>query len=252
MDIFLGQEGPGNYWFALVQIDDYSAPPHRHNFDQVRYMLDGGFAFGDQVQPEGSVGYFTAGVTYTQRSEGPNVHLLLQCEGGGRATYISSAQLDRAVESLKARGRFENGRYIDDSKPDARPRDGFEVCWEEAVGRRVEYTPPRFDRPLIMSPEAFAFVPDPDQPGVARKLLGRFTERRLEIGFLRLEAGATARLDVEPVDTLFYVRSGGGQANPDVSGPDWVKDDALRLRAGESGSLKAVEPSDIFYVRLPA
>lgn len=251
-DLFLGDEGPGNYWFSLVRIDDYSAPPHRHNFDQVRFMISGGFGFGDQVQPEGSVGYFTEGVTYTQRSVGPNLHVLLQCEGGNGATYISADQMARAVETLSARGRFEKGRYLADGQDGA--VDGFEACWTEIVGHPPEYVSPRFDRPIIMNPQSFARSEMPGQPGVTRRRLGQFTERDLEIGFLAIEAGRVAHLPVADADIVFYAVSGEGQAEtadePATSGA-WRSGDGLRQRRGQAGVITARTDAELFYVRLP-
>lgn len=253
-DIFLGDEGPGNYWFTLVKIEDYAAPPHRHNFDQVRFMLSGGFAFGDQLQPQGSVGYFTEGVTYTQKADGPNTHLLLQCEGGGRATYISARQLEVAVQRLSQTGRFEKGRYTDETDRGPRTRDGFEACWEEVTGQSAKYTSPRYDRPLIMFPESFASVEDPDHPGVSRKLLGRFTERELEIGFLTMAAGCDVTLSASDADTLFYALEGEGTVPAGTGGEgeqSWGVEDGLRLRAGDYGRITSAKQSQLFYIGLP-
>ena len=64
-----GEEGRrDNYALTLVDIANaFATPRHRHNFDQVRIMMDGSFGFGPSlVQHKGSVGYFSEGTHYTQ------------------------------------------------------------------------------------------------------------------------------------------------------------------------------------------
>ncbi len=261
-DLFEGGPGPGNYWLTLVHVDEYSAPTHRHNFDQVRFMLDGQFGFGEQVQPPGSVGYFTAGLPYTQQSMGPCVHLLLQCEGADADPYISADQLSAAVTALKETGRFENGHYIDGSGSGVR-KDGFEASWEYTIGRPVSYPKPRYERPLIMQPEVFAFRPDPDQPGVQWKRLGVFTERGIEISFLKIESGASAVIEAAGSPVLFYVLAGAGvlpvgkgdalqDAREDAPLRRWAKGEALRLSPGETGRLACTDEATLFVLRLPS
>ena len=57
------------------------------------------------------------------------------------------------------------------------------------------YPKPRYPQPIFMDPASYDWVPVEGAAGVTEKLLGVFTERRSEAGFLRLEAGAryTAR-----------------------------------------------------------
>jgi hypothetical protein len=44
-----GTEGlPDNYELSIVDVaGDYETPPHRHNFDQIRFQLVGSFGYGE-------------------------------------------------------------------------------------------------------------------------------------------------------------------------------------------------------------
>src|SRR6202167_6506179 len=43
---------------------DYGTPRHRHNFDQIRYVLDGEFSAGTGAIDAGQCAYFPEGVHY--------------------------------------------------------------------------------------------------------------------------------------------------------------------------------------------
>ncbi len=251
-DLFVGDAGqPGNYWLALVRAETYQAPIHRHNFDQIRYMLDGGFAFGSEVQEEGTIGYFTAGIPYTQRAIGPNVHLLLQCEGGNAARFLSRGQIDQAVSALAQTGEFAGGKY----RPNCGdpPKDGFEAVWEHVVGEPVAYPEPRFLRPVIMQPDAFAWREDEHQPGVAWKPIGQFNERCLGVKFLRISAGAQATLPPEEITRLFFAIRGQGKLHDAAHATDhqWGANAALRLQPGEEATIIGDADSVLLSLDLP-
>jgi hypothetical protein len=251
-DLFTGAPGPGNYWFTLVHVEGYTAPTHRHNFDQVRVMIEGGFGFGPQVQAEGTVGYFTAGVPYTQNAERRCVHLLLQCESGDAEPYITQSQIAGAVTALKAHGRFVNGHFIDESGAEPVTRDSFEACWEYTVGRQIVYPTPRYDRPVIMDPAAFRPRPDPVHDRVLWRRLGAFNERGLAIAYLDMEANAIASIAAATSPRLLYVLAGEGAAGDgDTDAQSWAEGDAIRLEAGEIARLEAATIAQLFCVDLP-
>jgi hypothetical protein len=250
--MFAGTEGEaGNYWYTLVRISDYHAPTHRHNFDQVRYMLDGRFGFGDAVQEEGSVGYFTEGLPYTQTSMGNNVHLLLQCEGGSRSPYLSPEQVKRAAGELAKIGSFDGGRYTAPA-PGSTPIDGFEAVWQHVTGASVSYSSPRYSEPLILEPERFAFV-ESDQAGLSSKALGSFTEREIAIGFQKVEAGCTVTIAPTGQTTLFFVREGHGTCSSAVvlDKQAYVANTAVLVAAEEALMVSASSQTNLFVIRLP-
>jgi len=251
--LFTNGGGAGNFWFTLTRIGEYSTPRHRHNFDQVRYMLDGGFGFGEQVQEEGQVGYFSEGSYYEQQSQGPNTHVFLQCEGGSRAPYLSPQDTRAIGKELASIGRFERGHYIPPGGTEADARDGFEAVWEHATGQPVRYSEPRFPTPVIVDPANFAYLDDAAQPGVSHQQLMRVTERDLRIGFDQVGAGATYEIVADDRDTtIYFVEAGEGE----VTGPggerstygQWT---AFRLGRGARATLVATTATKLFVLGLP-
>jgi hypothetical protein len=245
-----GREGAlDNYALMLVDIEDaFATPRHRHNFEQVRIMLDGSFGFGpDKTQATGSVGYFCEGTWYTQSAQGRSTTLLLQVAGPSGHGYMSAGQLDRGIAEISANGTFANGRFRstgDDGAP--HDQDGYEAVWEHVFERRIAYPAPRYDAPVLMQPANFSFVPDLRFPGVARKSLASFNERGLSIAQLRMRAGSRFESTTrQPV--LLYCTAGEGTAG----GEAWSSGSAIEQPRGERVVLQANADSDFYVLGLP-
>jgi hypothetical protein len=133
LSLLQGEENTsGNFHLTLVYANDYVAPRHRHNFDQVRIVLDGAFGFDHgMVQEAGMLGYFTEGNYYTQKSVGKSMTLLLQAGGASGTGYMSDNQLRSAVENLQSKGQFNSGVFTWlDSTGKKHNQDGYEAAWE--------------------------------------------------------------------------------------------------------------------------
>lgn len=251
-DVFLGEPGePGNYWLSLVKVvDTYDAPPHRHNFDQVRVVLEGAFNFGAQDQDEGSIGYFCEGTVYKQTARGPSLTLLLQCEGGSGSRYISQTEMKHAVQELTgAGGDFVHGRFVGPDPVTGEPtkKDSYEAIWEQVVGRRLEYPKPRYQSPVIVRPEAFGYLPMADSDGVYEKNLGVFNERKTGIGFWKLDPGAKFSL-TDATRTLLFVKSGRVAVADHEVGAFF----AVEVDANETVEVRHVDHDvEILVLRLP-
>jgi hypothetical protein len=245
--LFTGEEGEANnYWFTLVQIRErYHTPPHKHMFDQVRFMLKGGFNFGSQEQPEGTVGYFTEGTEYEQSCDNYSFHLLLQSEGGSRTKYFSGRSMRGATETLKETGTFESGRY---RYADGTEVDGYEAIYKHLTGVLPKYTKPRYERPVIMDPGSFQWVEDESSTGVKRRPLGTFNERNLTLSMLEIEIGSKAQLCGGIGGTLIYTMSGSGN----IGDQCWSTGSSMRLAAGENIEIVATQDSQLFLIDLPA
>jgi hypothetical protein len=244
--LFTGEEGqPNNYWFTLVQVrDHYHTPPHKHMFDQVRFMLKGGFNFGPQEQPEGTVGYFTEGTEYEQSCDSYSFHLLLQCEGGSRTRYFSGKSMRGAVDALKKTGEFDKGRY---RYTDGTEVDGYEAVYKHLTGAFPAYAEPRYERPVIMDPDNFNWIEVDQDPGLRRKPLGVFNERALSISMMELDSSSMARLHGGAGGSLIYTVSGGGE----IDGQAWTGGTSMRLAANEETSITASQQSHLFLIDLP-
>ena len=55
----------------------------------------------------------------------------------------------------------------------------------------IEYPTPRYNGIVMMNPASFDWKKDKEQNGIARKILGDFTERHSRVGFIRIDKGAT-------------------------------------------------------------
>jgi hypothetical protein len=237
--LLAGDEGtPDNYSLTLVQVEQrYETPRHRHNFEQVRVMLEGRFGFGPgAMQEAGSVGYFCEGTPYTQRGEGPSLTLLLQCGGASGAGYMGFDALQRGIRQLATRGRFADGVFTwFDASGKKHNQDGYEAVWEHVNSRRLAYPKPRYQAPVILWPEHFGWLPA--APGVALKRLGLFNERGLGVALWRFDPGALLALQPAERRELLYVQHGSLEPGlPEGSAIDVPCGDAPVLRAGPRGA----------------
>ena len=132
---------PGNFQLSLgITGADFLSPRHRHNFEQYRCVLQGGFDFArdGKMQP-GMVGYFPEGVYYgPQSSAEDTVAAVLQFGGVSRNGYLGAAEVNAGMAALQQHGVFEKGIYRR-TGPDTghRSQDGFEAIWEH-VNRRPD------------------------------------------------------------------------------------------------------------------
>ncbi len=242
----------GNFEFTLAMAGSgFSTPRHRHNFDQVRIMLEGRFSFGrDQVQEPGSVGYFPEGCFYQQQGLGRSVTLLLQLGGANGEGYMDFEQLYRGAEEIRRHGEFHDGIYTV-RNPDGTlvNKDGHQAVWEHVFGRPLKFLRPRYQQAIIMAPDEYHWLPAPGgDAGVQRKLLGVFTERALGLWMLRLDAGAGYVLSGGAGGCLLFVRHGTGKW--DAGG--WLAQSTLHLAAGEQCRMQAETTAECYGIDLPA
>ena len=112
-NIFKGTPGtPENYRLVLTRNNGpYRSPRHHHNFDQVRFCLEGKLNIAPGVDIEaGDAGYFPEGAFYGPQDDGDTKRLSLTLQFGGASGsgYMSSEQLKAgpfgAGETRKIRG----------------------------------------------------------------------------------------------------------------------------------------------------
>ena len=235
---------------GLTGSGGWGTPRHRHNFDQIRYVLKGKYpASPHKVMGEGSVAYFPESVHYgpQDRPEGLEM-MVLQFGGASGSGFLSTPRREAANEALKAKGTFKDGVFTwIDAQGQKHNADGSAACFEEATGKKLAFAPPRYDDVVMMDPESYAWV-DTGTPGVTTKLLGIFTERNIRISFLRIAAGATfdtgSRTQIE---VLFMSRG-----DVVIDGKTYRDKTALELLPSDApAEIRANADSLFFSVTLP-
>jgi hypothetical protein len=245
-----GEAGsPQNYELLLAHTGGgFPSPAHRHNFDQIRFGLRGIFGDGKGIDVrEGHCGYYPEGAPYSIDSQESEV-ILLQFGGASGWGFTHFPQLFQAYSELSQLGEFRDGRFYrarPAGEPDAKMQDGYEALWQHIHGKPVVYPTPRYTKPVIMDPDAYAWRQL--QTGAARKVLGVFTERALEIGLLKLDTGTVWRFTEHSAPSLLYVLSGTGEAG----GFGLKAGFAAEIAASESPEFHASQDMLLFYSVLP-
>jgi hypothetical protein len=169
----------------------YFSPRHRHNFDQVRFIVAGKTRFGPLHCQAGDCVYFPEGVFYgpTEMLTDEATTCTIQTQGPSWAYYPDRDQLERATAEIAAVAELdrERGRV---RWPNGRWQDSYEAAWEHLTGQRLVYPAPRYREPVLLRSRAFTWLPAPDAPGVAVKPLARFNETGPAIRLVRLAPGA--------------------------------------------------------------
>jgi hypothetical protein len=245
-------DSPNNYLLnvGLTGAGGWGTPRHRHNFDQIRFVLKGTYpASPHKKMGEGSVGYFPESVHYgpQDRPEGLEM-MVIQFGGASGAGFLSTPRREAANEALKAKGEFKNGifTWVDDNGQKHNV-DGATACYEEATGKKLVLAKPRYDDIVLMDPESYDWIAS-ETPGVSIKSLGIFTERNTKIGFIKVDAGATYNTGSRSqIDVLFM-----SKGNITVDGKTYGDKTAIELLPTDSPvDIKANEESLFFVVTLP-
>ena len=239
------ETSPENFSMQLVRTGDaFHSPRHRHNFDQIRLQLEGENSYTrDGSMKPGSVAYFPESTPYgPQKTETDTLIMLLQFGGAGGLGYPSEPVYHKAVGELKTEGVFKDGFYTPAGSD--KGKDAFEAVWEYINGRPCEYAPQRYNAAVFMNPEAFNWIPETGCPGVERKLLGSFSERKVELSLVRAQPGGSLPLQGHLVG---FVNSGAGHLDDSALG----RHTAIELMPGEKAVLSGASEIEVLLIDLP-
>lgn len=250
--LLIGKEGaPDNFDLNVGRTGSggWRAPRHRHNFDQIRYVMKGQYPLDDQrTLPEGTVAYFPESVYYgpQDRPEGLQT-VVLQFGGASGNGYLSVDGREAANAALNRKGEFRKGMFVHrDAQGIEREVDGSAACFEEATGRKLEFAPPRYDDVVIMDPSAYAWIAQ-DAPGVSVKWLGSFAERGARIGFIKLDPNAVYEGGLHPAIEILFVTKG----RVAFEGKEYGPESAFEFEANEGPiALRAKEPTEFLCMVL--
>ncbi|OZC88418.1 hypothetical protein CH278_14695 [Rhodococcus sp. 05-2254-5] len=246
--LLFGVDGsPNNYDLntGYTGSGGWRTPRHRHDFDQIRYVVEGRLPYSEtDYLEQGWVGYFPESVHYgpQEREEGLRT-LVLQAGGASGNGYLSVAQREATNAELNKKGVFKKGLYhYTDENGVEQTLDGSQAIFEHATGRKLEFATPRYTDVIAMNPEAYDWIQQ-GESGVWDKWLGNFTERNLRLGFVRLDAGATYGAgQFSSIEILFQLNG-----NVLVGGEKYGAETGYEFLANEGPvAIEAVEPTEFF------
>lgn len=248
-----GEEGAvDNYKLNIGKVaPEFFSPRHRHNFDQVRFVLEGRVSIGPKVAlTAGQIGYFPEGVPYgPQTQDNGAVNMVIQCGGASGQGFMTPEQVSRGYETLLQHGRFDGGVfYRSDGSTVVHKStlDAYEAIWEFTNGRPLDYPKPRFEVPIIMRPENFEWQPHSKFSGVWTKVLGVFGERSFEIALIRIEH-ASLMLAPRGGRRLLFVVEGTGE----LGDRQLRRHSAVEVPTGMEVSIASNEALVLLVVGLP-
>ena len=242
--------GIDNFQLSLGRMSgEFYSPRHHHNFEQVRFQLEGELDFArDGKMKTGMVGYFPEGAFYGPQSQDPAttpMTVVLQCGGASGSGYLSRNEVKAGMDALKAEGEFKDGvfrRFKD--VPGKRNMDGYQAIWETVNKRPMVYPKPRYSRPFMMDPAHYEWVPLADAPGVAEKMLGVFTERRTVARFVKLDPGTTFEAQGR---SIYFVTKGKGA----VEDQRLERLTTIYVNRGERARIAAQDTVEMLHLGLP-
>ncbi len=246
------ENGPNDYLLnvGLTGTGGWGTPRHRHNFDQIRYVLKGNYpASPHKSMPEGSVAYFPESVHYgpQDRPEGLEM-MVIQFGGASGSGFLSTPRREAANEALKQKGEFKDGVFTwFDEKGQKHNQDGSAACFEYATGKKLAFAPARYDDIVVMDPEAYDWI-ESGTPGVSTKLIGTFTERNVQMRFIKIDAGATYNTGSRSQIEILFMSKGSITVDGKVYGE---KTGIELLPSDPAADIKANEDSLFFAVTLP-
>ena len=251
--LLMGQdESLNNYLLnvGLTGSGGWGTPRHRHNFDQIRYVLKGKYPVSPhKVMGEGSVAYFPESVHYgpQDRPEGLEM-MVIQFGGASGSGFLSTPMREAANDRLNAKGTFKDGifTWVDD-KGQKHNMDGSAACFEEAMGTKLTFAPARYDDVVVMEPSACAWIAT-GTAGVSEKVLGTFTERNVCIKMVKLDAGAKLNTGTRPQIEVLFMSTG----KITVDGKTYGDKTAIELLPTDAPVTISAQAESIFFtVTLP-
>jgi hypothetical protein len=240
----------GNFQLSLGQSSgDFYSPRHRHNFEQIRFQIEGTLEFGrDGKMKPGMVGYFPEGVAYGPQTQAPDqapLTAVLQFGGSSGSGYLARDEVKQGMTELRQYGEFRDGIFRrNPGVPGKKNMDGYQAVWEHVNRRPMKYPKGRYEKPVFMDSASYEWVASDDERGVHEKLLGVFTERRTQAGFLKLDPGAVHEARGRGV---WLVVSGTGT----VAGEPLRRLTTVYLDRGEKVRLAAASEIVILHLGLP-
>jgi hypothetical protein len=170
--------------------EDRYSPTHRHNFDQVRYIVSGEIEYGPLKCSPGDFVYFPEGVFYgptrvkTDRAE----NYTIQSQGPSWARLLTRAEAKEATAGIANKGMLDREKGIVHWL-DGKNQDSYEAMWELLTEQKLVYPSPRFHGPCLLRSEQFKWVSWDRGEGAYCKHLAVFNECGPAVKLIKVETG---------------------------------------------------------------
>lgn len=170
--------------------EDRYSPTHRHNFDQVRYVLSGEIEYGPLKCGPGDCIYFPEGTFYgptrvkTDRAE----NYTIQSQGPSWARLLTRAEAKQATVEIAKNGVLDREKGIV-RWPDGKNQDSYEAMWEMLTKEKLTYPAPRFSGPCLIRSEQFRWVNWNRGEKASAKHLAVFNECGPAVKLIKVETG---------------------------------------------------------------
>jgi mannose-6-phosphate isomerase-like protein (cupin superfamily) len=170
--------------------EDRYSPTHRHNFDQVRYIVSGEIEYGPLKCGPGDCIYFPEGVFYgptgvkTDRAE----NYTIQSQGPSWARLLTRAEAKEATAEIAKKGVLDREKGIV-HWPDGKNQDSYEAMWELMTEEKLVYPSARFNGPCLLRSEHFKWTSWRGGEAAYCKHLAVFNECGPAVKLIKLEPG---------------------------------------------------------------
>jgi hypothetical protein len=192
--------------------ENYYSPPHRHTFDQLRFVIEGKTKYGPMRLGSGDFAYFPEGVFYgpTESLSEELASCTIQTQGPSWGCFPTDAECAVAGEQLKGRGEMDRatGQFI---WADGKKQDSFEALLEQVQGGPAQYPPQRYRAPIQFHTDQFPWLESKLGAGVMTKPLARFNAGGPDVEMIRVAAGATLTGGRAEVHRMWVVFAGSGE-----------------------------------------
>lgn len=240
---------PDNFYFGISysKEGEFSAPRHRHIFEQFRFMIEGESEFAEGMLSAGVLGYFPEGAYYGPQESAVGTVAVLQFGGPSGQGYIERKVAKAAHSEMLAlnTGYFEDGTYYrNEGGEGPAVQDGNEAIFEYIRKQAIVYPVPQYKNPILIDTNAFPWSPVEETPGTSEKVLGVFSSCRTRAACYRLEPDASF---VASGRGIYLVLSGKGTLEGDRYGPMTC----VYLEESESATFVASEPTEMLLMGLP-
>lgn len=252
-----------NFWMGRVTHydegdDAFATPRHKHTFQQIKFAEKGNIdVFPGVYINQGDLGYFPKGAYYgpQHREKGPtSIGIQYGFNGEHQRGEVWESRRAEVLERLAARGRIENGLFIERNPAtgETMTRDAVDAVYDERYrllkGKPLVIPEPAYDAPIIIHPSNAIYYQA--APGVELKQLGRFFDQPGPNGDVSLSvarlSGGTLALSAERPQIAWTVSAGlkaGDRLCPGGA--------AVYSRRGEAGEISGDNGLEVFVVEFP-